>query len=77
MDAEATLPFRLYGLLSLAAAIAVLWYCRPTVDGTLRYPKQLKKYVETIAPLAVVFLLAIALPLLLFGAPGTIVTSAQ
>jgi hypothetical protein len=61
----------------LAAAIAILWYCKPTFDGKLRYPKQLKKYVETIAPLAVVFLLAIALPLLLFGAPGTIVTSAQ
>jgi hypothetical protein len=72
MDAEATLPFRLFGLLSLTAAISILWYCKPTIDGKLRYPKQLKKYVETIAPLAVVFLLAIALPLLLFGAPEPI-----
>jgi hypothetical protein len=54
----------------LAAAIVVIWYFKPTRDGKLRYPKKFERYVAHIAPLAVVFLLAIALPLIFFGAPG-------
>jgi len=71
------MQYRIYGLLLLIAAAIMIWYFKPKPDGTLRYSKRFAKYVGELVPLAVVFLIAWAIPLLMFGAPGTSITSSS
>jgi hypothetical protein len=70
------MQYRIFGLILLAAAVLIMWYFTPTRDGKLRYPARFQKHIGTPIVLLVVVLIGLAVPLILFGAPGMSFTGA-
>jgi hypothetical protein len=60
------MQFRIYGVLLIAAGLALIWVFRPRPDNSMRCPRAIEPYLAIL----VTFLIGMGMPLLFFGSPG-------